>query len=351
MAISKQTMGVFYAVVTVSIWVSFIVVARAMAHKTLTPFDIGFVRFIAAAIVLVPWGWYLVRKQRSEDRARKENADSLQPSPSSQTCDVNPALLLGEGRNGWLGISPYSFKLSALIGLFAAIGYSCFAYSGFFFAPAAHASVLMPGMLPLWTAMLAFFFLGTPITARRAVGLALIACAALLVGGTSIVKSFGTGDVWKGDLLFLAASFCWGTYTMLARKYQLSAIPATIAVSVFALVTYVPVYGALAFTKTIHTQLFAAPWSEILLQGFLQGILSVVISGITFVKMVEIFGPVRSTMITSVVPPLSALCAVIFLGEPLGWNLIVGLALTTIGIVFGVKSVASSAPANVVAAR
>jgi drug/metabolite transporter (DMT)-like permease len=323
MTFSKQTMGVFYALVTVSIWVSFIVVARAMAHKTLTPFDIGFVRFIAAAIVLVPWGWYLVRKQRIEE-------------PKAET---------------WLGVSPYSFKRSALIGLFAAIGYSCFAYSGFFFAPAAHASVLMPGMLPLWTAMQAFVFLKTPIPPRRAVGLALIACAALLVGGMSIVQSLGSGEVWKGDLLFLAASFCWGTYTMLARKYALGAIQATIAVSVFALVTYVPIYGALAFTQTIHTQLFAAPWSEILLQGFLQGILSVVISGITFVKMVEHFGPVRSTMITSVTPPLSAIGAVVFLNEPLHWNLIVGLILATIGIVFGVKSVAPSATANVAPAR
>jgi drug/metabolite transporter (DMT)-like permease len=311
MAFPKQTIGVAVAIVTVSIWVSFIVVARAMAHKTLTPFDIGFVRFIAAAIVLIPWGIYLVRKARIEN-----------PSATS-----------------WLGVAPLDFKTSAFIGLFAGIGYSCFAYSGFFFAPASHASVLMPGMLPLWTAMLAFFFLGTPITPRRAIGLALIALAAVLVGGTSVVKSFGVGDTWKGDLLFLAASFCWGTYTMLARKYQLGAIQATIAVSVFAFVTYVPVYGMLAFTHTIHTQLFAAPWGEIILQGFLQGILSVVISGITFVKMVETFGPVRSTMITSVVPPMSALGAVVFLGEPLHWNLVLGLVLATVGIVFGVKSV------------
>jgi drug/metabolite transporter (DMT)-like permease len=311
MALPKQTIGVFYAVVTVSIWVSFIIVARAMAHKTLTPFDIGFVRFIAAALVLVPWGIWWVRKEKEKN-------------PNAPT---------------WLGVSPLSFKTSAIIGVFAGIGYSCFAYSGFFFAPAAHASVLMPGMLPLWTAMLAFVFLKTPIPPRRAVGLALIACAALLVGGMSVATSLGTGDTWKGDVLFLCASFCWGTYTMLARKYALGAIQATIAVSVFALVTYVPVYGALAFTHTIHTQLFAAPWSEILLQGFLQGILSVVISGITFVKMVEHFGPVRSTMITSVTPPLSAIGAVVFLGEPLHWNLVVGLILATIGIVFGVKSV------------
>jgi drug/metabolite transporter (DMT)-like permease len=166
--------------------------------------------------------------------------------------------------------------------------------------------------------------------------LALIALGAAFVGGTSVLQSMRGGDgIWRGDVLFLCASFCWGSYTVIARKNALAAIPATMAVSVFALFTYVPVYGVLAFTRTIHTQLFAAPWSEILLQGFLQGVLSVVISGITFVKMVEIFGPVRSTMITSVVPFL--------LGEPLHWNLLVGLVLATIGIGFGVKSVTPTA--------
>ena len=74
-------------------------------------------------------------------------------------------------------------------------------------------------------------------------------------------------------------------------------------------------------------------------QALIQGIGSVVISGITFVRMVETFGPIRSTMITAVVPGLSALGAVLFLGEPLYWNLLLGLALVTIGIVFGVKPV------------
>ena len=63
------------------------------------------------------------------------------------------------------------------------------------------------------------------------------------------------------------------------------------------------------------------------------------VSGITFVRMVKTFGPIRSTMITAVVPSLSALGAVIFLGEPLYWNLLLGLALATVGIVFGVRSV------------
>jgi drug/metabolite transporter (DMT)-like permease len=311
MAISKQTAGVVYALITVTIWVGFIIIARVMAHKTLTPFDIGFVRYIAAALVMVPWGFWWVRRERT----------------------TNPQA------RSWLGLSPLSFKLSALIGTVAGIGYASFVYSGFLFAPASHASILLPGMLPLWTALLALLILKTPVTPRRAIGLGLIAIGAMFVGGKSLWQSMQGGEVWRGDLLFLGASFCWSCYTVIARKNALAAIPATIAICVFTLFTYVPVYAVLAFTHTIPTMLFVAPWSEIIVQGFMQGVLSVVVSGITFVKMVEIFGPVRSTMITSVVPPLSAIGAVLLLGEPLHWSLLVGLILATIGIGFGVKPV------------
>ncbi len=62
-----------------------------------------------------------------------------------------------------------------------------------------------------------------------------------------------------------------------------------------------------------------------------------VISGITFNIMVRHYGPVRSTMMTALVPGLSALGAVVLLGEPMGWNLLAGLALVTCGILFGVR--------------
>jgi hypothetical protein len=47
-------------------------------------------------------------------------------------------------------------------------------------------------------------------------------------------------------------------------------------------------------------------------------------------------------MITAVVPGLSALCAALFLGEPLPWNVLAGLALVSGGIVFGVRKVAQA---------
>jgi drug/metabolite transporter (DMT)-like permease len=85
---------------------------------------------------------------------------------------------------------------------------------------------------------------------------------------------------------------------------------------------------------------FTAPLSDVLLQMLMQGVGSVVVSGITFNLMIRHYGPVRSAMLTAVVPGLSALAAAVVLGEPLPWNVLLGLSLVTAGIVFGVRKAA-----------
>jgi len=72
-------------------------------------------------------------------------------------------------------------------------------------------------------------------------------------------------------------------------------------------------------------------------QALFQGCLSVVVAGISFNVMIRTFGPIRTTMLTALVPGLSALGAVVFLGEPLFLNLILGLALVTTGILIGAR--------------
>jgi drug/metabolite transporter (DMT)-like permease len=122
---------------------------------------------------------------------------------------------------------------------------------------------------------------------------------------------------------------------------------------VFAFLTDVPAYLVLALAGAIPSRLTAAPVQEIVFQMLFQGVLSVVISGITFTRMIQAFGPIRSTMITALVPGLSALSAVLFLGEPLHWNIATGLALVTVGILFGVRTQtrAAALPADAPARR
>jgi drug/metabolite transporter (DMT)-like permease len=309
MKLSPRALGLTAAAVTVLIWSSFIVVARASAAHNLLPLDIGFLRIIGAGSVLLPWGWWLMRSQRQQHGS----AGSL------------------------FGLSPLPLRITALAGFFGSMLYAMLAYSGFFFAPAAHASVLMPGSLPLWTSLLALVVLHEHITRARAVGLVCIVLGDLLVGGVSLLKALEGGDVWKGDLMFMSAAFCWACYSVLVRKHSLDPVRATIAITAFSCVSFVPVYGLAAWMGWIPSHLHTAPLSEMVFQTFYQGLGSVVISGITFNVMIRYFGPVRSTMITDLVPGLSALGAVLFLNEPMSINLLGGLLLVTCGILFGVR--------------
>jgi drug/metabolite transporter (DMT)-like permease len=114
-------------------------------------------------------------------------------------------------------------------------------------------------------------------------------------------------------------------------------VRATIAITAFSCTTFIPAYALAAYMGWVPSHLAIAPAGEMLFQAMYQGIGSVVISGITFNVMIRHFGPVRSTMITALVPGLSALGVVVFLNEPMSLNLLAGLALVTCGILFGVR--------------
>jgi drug/metabolite transporter (DMT)-like permease len=331
---SPRTVGLIAAVVTVLIWTSFIVIARASADPArgalLGPFDIAYLRIWGASLVLLPWGWYLSRQGAQGARIGFK----------------------GHARSSVWGLSPLPWATTWRIGVFGGLLYAMVTYSGFVFAPAAHASVLMPGSLPLWTALLAMVFLHDRITPARALGLALIVGGDLLVGGSSLLHAFSGGEVWKGDVLFVLAAMVWSVYSVQVRRYALDAVRATTAITAFAFVTYVPVYTVLMVLEVVPGRLLAAPLGLLVFHMLFQGVGSVAVSGIGFTKMIQTFGPVRSTMLTAVVPGLSALAAAVLLGEGLPWNVLVGLGLVTVGIVFGVRQSAPRADAiNLEAAR
>ena len=309
MALSSQNVGRLSALVTVLLWTSFIIVGRASSSHVLLPLDIVCSRIMGASMVLLPWAWWMMREQRQK----------------------------GEAVGSLFGLSPLPLRQTLQAGVLGGLMFALLAYSGFFFAPAAHASVLMPGSLPLWTTLLMWLFLREQIGVNRAIGLGFILMGDVLVGGASLFKAFEGGDVWIGDLMFVCASISWSAYSVTVRKFGLDAARATMAITAFALVSFVPLFTLLVQLNVLSSHFSQASWSEILLQVAFQGVGSVAISGISFTQMIRSFGPVKSTMITALVPGLSALGAVIILGEPMSWNLMVGLALVTCGILFGVR--------------
>ena len=326
---SPRVVGLLAALTTILIWSAFIVVARASAdparQPTLGSFDIVAARLLGAGLVLLPAGWWLTRRKRQQARAEG----------SAQV----PGSL-------W-GLSPLPLGITVQMGVLGGLLYGMLAYAGFAFAPAAHASVLMPGSLPLWTALLALLLLGERPTRARIVGLVCIVGGDLLVGGSSLLHALDGSGIWRGDVLFIASSIVWSSYAVLVRKHGVQAVEATTSIAVFAALTYLPVYALLMVAGVVPPRLLTAPASDVLFQMLMQGIGSVVISGISFNLMIRYFGPVRSTMLTAVVPGLSALLAALLLREPLPWNVLAGLTLVTVGIVFGVYRIQRPAGSTV----
>jgi drug/metabolite transporter (DMT)-like permease len=284
-----KRLGLIAAVLVVVIWTGFIVTSRAGARKTLTPFDLAALRFIVGGLVMLPF--FYQRKL---------------------------------WRMPWQQI--------AVVALLAGVWFTVLAFTGFSMAPAAHASVLLPGSLPFWTAIVALIVLKEKITGQRALGLGLIFLGILFVA-TSSMSDLGSGSSksWRGDLMFLVASASWAVYTVYARRWQLDPISATAALAVYSALFFLPVYFLFLPSKIAVT-----PLAEVAFHGIYQGVFALALSMIAFTQVVKVYGPMRTTMITALVPGTSALAAIPFLGEPLSPWVLLGVLLTMLGMVLGV---------------
>lgn len=305
-------LGAVAALVTIATWTAFIVGSRALSARSLAPTDVILIRFVVSAVLLAPWGWLIVRRRGG----------------------------------GWLRISPVSAGKTVVLGLTGGVIFGLLAYHGFSLAPASHSAVLMPGLLPLWAALFAWLINGERSGPRRMLGLALIVAGALLVGGLALRSAFEGGSVWKGDLLYLFTPFVWAIFASLCRRWQIGPVEATTAVAVFSAVAFGVPYFLLVLSGWLPSGLARAPWSEIATQVVLQGVFGAIVSGVAFMKTVQVFGPVRATMITATVPAISAGSAVLFLGEPFTWMLAAGLVCVTAGILVGVGGAAAPGAAR-----
>ena len=300
---------VLCAIGVVAIWTFFLVFARMGVKKVFTPWDMVFLRFSFAAAVMLPV--FLLR----------------------------PA-----GRR----LGTLSWRQAAALACLAGIGFACFAYLGFSYAPAAHGAVLMTGALPFLTAIAALLVLGEPLAGRKAWGLSLILLGIGFIAWHSLSGVLGWGDnTWRGDLMFPCAASCWALFAVLLRRWKVNPADATLAAALIGCALYVPVY--LLF---LPKQIMAAPLADVVFQGVYQGVIALVLSMWLYTRVVQAFGPTRTAMVTALCPGLAALAAVFLLGEALSVLVLLGLVSVTVGMIVGVtgQSAGNGGPAAAAAA-
>jgi drug/metabolite transporter (DMT)-like permease len=277
---SDHTKGVVACLCVVICWTGFNIITRFGAKNVFTPFDLGALRFSISGIIALPIFLYLVPK------------------------------------DNW---SKY-----IVLSIFGGLGYSLFVYSGFVYAPSAHAGVFVNGGIPFWAAILVAFSSQFKMPKNLILALALSTIGLLMIGFDSLFVQSMDGE-WRGDILFFIAALTWAVFGFLIRRWQIRPFLAMLGIASFAAVIYLPIY-ILWLPKTI----LSASFDQIALQGFYQGIVAALFAGGMYGYAVQKIGTREAAMLLTLVPALSALGGYFFLAESLTWIVILGVAIVSL---------------------
>jgi drug/metabolite transporter (DMT)-like permease len=219
--------------------------------------------------------------------------------------------------------------LVLLLGFSVVFAYNLFFLYGVRHAPAADGSVLVPGLIPLATMLLAWPLLGERPT-RRAVGGLVVA----LVGIVIVADPAGGIDSSRlvGDGLFLAAAFAWAVYTLAGRRAiaRYGSVSANVYATAVGTVLLVPV----TFLGGGWGPLARAPvqaWGAI---AYLS-LAGTVIGFVAFYEGVRLVGSASASSFALLVPIFGVLSSVLVLGESLHASLVVGGVLVVAGLWLG----------------
>ena len=285
----KLKNGYLAALIVVCCWSGFNIVSRLGGKSELTPFDMAALRFGVAGLVMSP---LFIRVMRDIDRSR--------------------------------------FVQYLAVACFGSLGYALLAYTGFAFAPAAHAGVLVNGGIPFATALIAWLFLGHKPQGRAVLALSIALAGIVMIGLQSFTHIEAGSHQWVGDLCFLAAALSWAVAGLLMRRWQLKPIDTTAMMVGLSALLYLPIY-----ILFLPTHLFDVSFDAILLQGVYQGIIAATMAGIFYNHANHTIGPHKASLMLALVPGITAVAAVPLLGESLTTLAICGVTLVTFGAVLG----------------
>jgi len=259
--------GYVAAAIAVLIWASYPVATRAAVTGSFAPQDLVLLRFGVGALIFLP---YLLLHGRHF------------------------------GRSAWLQGVPLT--------LYHGAGMAALAITGMQFAPANHAAALGPGVNAAWVALLGFLvFAQRP--SRRAVAGALLCVigVAVLAFWSASARSF---SVLAGDAMFLAASALAALYVLQLRRQGIGVMQGAAMVSLYSTFLVVPYY----LWSAPGTLARIAP-AELLWQVLWQGVLIGCVALIALNHAITRLGPERSSALVASVPVLTAILALVFLGE------------------------------------
>ena len=285
---SDHAKGLLAGLVVIICWSGFNIVSRFGSKGIFTPFDLAAMRYGISGLLTLPF--FL------------------------------------------MNVPPREWPRYMVLAVFGGLGYGLFVYSGFSFAPSAHAGVFVNGGIPFWTVVIIAATARLRIPRQTAVALFLSTCGLLLIGFDSLFSPHGQNE-WIGDALFLAAALSWAIFGLLMRRWQIRPHLGIFGIASFALLFYMPVY-LLWLPKNLQQ----AGSGDIILQCVYQGIIAALLAAGMYSYANQKIGACQASMMLALVPAVSAIGAFLILDEKLSVTIILGVVIVSAGAIMGALS-------------
>jgi drug/metabolite transporter (DMT)-like permease len=208
-----------------------------------------------------------------------------------------------------------------------------FAYNLFFMGalarlPASRAALII-ALNPAITIAISALVLKERLSARRWLGVVVALLGVAIVVSRGDPAGFVSGDVGMGELMMLAAVASWALYTILGRRVLggLSPLAAT---------NYAALWGTLLLGlvaaphfDTLHPLQFDWPMVVSLLY---LGVFGTALAFVWYYMSVKKLGASVTSIFNNLVPVFGVAISVFVLGEPLLVSMLVGGAVTIVGV-------------------
>ncbi|MFF0375667.1 DMT family transporter [Actinoplanes missouriensis] len=262
---------------TVVVWAGFALSIRGIGASSLTTTDVALIRFTTPVVLLSPW---IPRTLRSLSGERPA---------------VIVALCAGAGL-------PY-FAVSALGGRLTS---------------AALVGLVIPGVVPMFVAVIAYRMWGLKIRRAQAAALGVI-----VVGVAASVS----GRTGAGIAVLLLAGLIWSVYTIALRVTRLDPIGAALVLCVPSALITAALIGS-GLTES-HLTLNTDTLVYVVVQGAGVGVVAALCYSIAIRRL----GPRLASCLGALAPVLTTIVAVPLLGEPITPSTLISLVLIVAGVV------------------
>ena len=277
-----RSLGPLAALSVVLIWASWLISTRHSVGGTLTPLDLSLLRYGLPAIVLAPF-WLKI---------------GLWPKGVSKP--LLAAMVVGSG-------APF-FQVAAY---------------GMQSTPASAAGVLLPGTMPLATALIGIAFFGERPDRMRKLGMVAILCGGLML----LIDGLGDGGLgWRSFVILPFGATLWAIYTHAFRQSGLSPFAGGGLIAAWSTIlnlAALPFVGS-GFAETALPELGL----QLVTQGLLSGLAATLLYGIA----VRALGGTQAAAYTAITPVAAAIGGAYLPGEGLGVLTMTAAVLTGLGV-------------------